>query len=69
LPQIQVYGHTPKEEALFDAAFNAINIDTGAYKCNKLTAVVIDKLGKIKDLIGVETEEKDLPKESTECFI
>lgn len=69
LPQIQVYGHTPKEEALFDAAVNAINIDTGAYKCNKLTSVVIDKLGKIKDIIGVETHEKDLPKEKAACII
>ncbi len=69
LPQIQVYGHTPKVEAIFDATYNAINIDTGAYKCNKLTAIVIDKLGKINDLIGVETQEKDLPKEAAECII
>ncbi|OAQ40688.1 hypothetical protein A5893_07030 [Pedobacter psychrophilus] len=69
LPQIQVYGHTPKSEALFDATYNAINIDTGAYKCNKLTGVLINKLGEIKDLISIETQEKDLPKSQEECLI
>ncbi|MBK0384214.1 serine/threonine protein phosphatase [Pedobacter sp. SD-b] len=69
LPQIQAYGHTPKEEAVFDAATNAINIDTGAYKCNKLTSIVIDKAGKIKDLISIDTHDKDLPVEEEACIL
>nr|WP_294897513.1 metallophosphoesterase family protein [uncultured Pedobacter sp.] len=69
LERLQIYGHTPKEAALYDANTHSIDIDTGAYKCNKLTALIIDKAGKIIDICSVNTEEKDLPQEKEECLL
>ncbi len=69
LDQLQVYGHTPKEQAVFDASSNAINIDTGAYKCNKLTAIVVNNLGEIVDMVDEPTHTEDLPNEKEECIL
>jgi serine/threonine protein phosphatase 1 len=69
LKQLQIYGHTPKQDAIYNAAFHAINIDTGAYKCNKLTAVMVDKTGEIQDLINEQTHANDLPVKTEECMI
>lgn len=69
LEQLQVFGHTPKEAAVYDMNTHAINIDTGAYKCNKLTGIILDKAGKILDIHSKDTHEEDLPQEKEECFI
>lgn len=69
LDRLQIYGHTPKEAALYDANSHSINIDTGAYKCNKLTALIIDKAGTIADICSVGTHEEDLPQEKEECLL
>jgi serine/threonine protein phosphatase 1 len=59
LQQLQVYGHTPAEKAKYDEASHAICIDTGAYKCNKLSAIVVNVKGDIKDLIEQKTHHDD----------
>jgi len=69
LDRLQIFGHTPKETALYDANTHSINIDTGAYKCNKLTALIIDKAGTILDICNVDTQEEDLPLEKEECLL
>ncbi|HET8830217.1 MAG TPA: hypothetical protein VFM79_12805, partial [Pelobium sp.] len=69
LDRLQIYGHTPKETALYDANSHSINIDTGAYKCNKLTALIIDEAGTIADICSVDTHEEDLPQEKKECLL
>ncbi|WP_442795543.1 metallophosphoesterase family protein [Pelobium manganitolerans] len=69
LPQLQVFGHTPKEDALYDANVHAINIDTGAYKCNKLTALLLDKNGNISNIISVPTANEDMPEKKEECLL
>lgn len=69
LDQLQIYGHTPKESAVYDANIHAINIDTGAYKCNKLTGLMVDKAGNITDICSVDTQEEDLPKNKEECLL
>ncbi len=69
LEQLQIYGHTPKEAALYDVNSHSINIDTGAYKCNKLTGIVLNKSGEIIDIHSEETHEEDLPQEKQECMI
>lgn len=69
LEQLQVYGHTPQDEAIFDADTNAINIDTGAYKANKLTALLVKEDGSILDMIDESTHEEDIPNEKEEEMI
>jgi len=69
LERLQIYGHTPKEAALYDANSHSINIDTGAYKCNKLTALMIDKAGTITEVYSVDTQDEDLPLEKEECLL
>ncbi len=69
LEQLQIYGHTPKDAALYDANTHSIDIDTGAYKCNKLTALMVDKAGTIMDICSIETLDEDLPKDKKECLI
>jgi serine/threonine protein phosphatase 1 len=59
LEQLQVYGHTPVEKARYDEATHAICIDTGAYKYNKLSAIVVNTKGDIKDLIEQKTHHND----------
>ena len=66
LAQLQVYGHTPQEEAVFDKTANAINIDTGAYKANKLTALLVNSDGTILDMLDKATHEEDVPDEQEE---
>lgn len=69
MDQLQIYGHTPKDAALYDANSNSINIDTGAYKCNKLTAIVIGNDAEILDIHSVDTHQEDLPKKKEECSL
>jgi len=69
LEQLQIYGHTPKVAALYDANTHSINIDTGAYKCNKLTALLIDKAANITNIYSVETQDEDLPQEKETCVL
>ncbi|MFC5284816.1 metallophosphoesterase [Pedobacter alpinus] len=69
LKQLQIFGHTPKESALYDFNSHSINIDTGAYKCNKLTAIILNAEGEIIDIHSEATHEEDLPKNKEECVI
>lgn len=59
LAQLQIYGHTPKESAVYDINTHSINIDTGAYKCNKLSALLIDSAASIQEIFSVNTDERD----------
>ncbi len=67
LEKLQIFGHTPKQAAVYDASSHSINIDTGAYKCNKLTAVVVDEKATIIDIFSENTLEQDLTKEEEQC--
>ncbi len=69
LTQLQVYGHTPQDEAVFDAQVNAINIDTGAYKANKLTGLLVKQDGSILDMIDESTDKDDIPNEEAEDIL
>jgi serine/threonine protein phosphatase 1 len=60
LDQLQVFGHTPQDNAVFNQKSNSINIDTGAFKNNKLTAIVVKKDGIIHDLVTEKTADEDL---------
>ncbi len=59
LKQLQIYGHTPKESALYDINTHSINIDTGAYKCNKLSALLIDSDANIEEIVSINTDDRD----------
>src|SRR6478672_1220665 len=61
MEQLQIFGHTPQNNACYDSKAHAICIDTGAYKCNKLTAIVVDKKGVIKDILEECTHPQDMP--------
>lgn len=61
LKQLQVYGHTPQNNINYDAGTHSICIDTGAYKCNKLTALIVDNKGNIKDVVEESTHPEDMP--------
>lgn len=43
-PKVVVHGHTPQREAQILA--NRVNVDTGAYQSNRLTALVVDGASK-----------------------
>lgn len=60
LDRLQIFGHTPKETAVYDSKTHAINIDTGAYKGNKLTALLIDNDANIADIYNVDTQDEDM---------
>ena len=60
LEKLQVFGHTPQDDAVFDVSINGINIDTGAYKGNALTAIKVSKNAEIMDLYSSQTHELDL---------
>ncbi len=69
LERLQIYGHTPKETAVYDANTHSINIDTGAYKRNKLTALMIDIAGNITDIYSVDMHDKDMQLEKKESLL
>jgi serine/threonine protein phosphatase 1 len=60
LDKLQVYGHTPQDEAVLDEETNSICIDTGAYKGCKLSALLVNKKGEIKDLYSEKTYPEDI---------
>ncbi|PID59519.1 MAG: diadenosine tetraphosphatase [Ignavibacteriae bacterium] len=59
LGKLQVVGHTHSKEPYLDESANALYIDTGACRGNKLTAAIIE-MSDVKDILFVETIEKDL---------
>lgn len=61
LDQLQVFGHTPQNNACYDSNSHSICIDTGAYKCNKLTAIIVDDKGNISDILEESTHPDDMP--------
>jgi serine/threonine protein phosphatase 1 len=63
LDKLQVFGHTPQELVHYDELTNAICIDSGAYKCDKLTALLVSKSGEILDLFEENTHSDDIPEE------
>jgi serine/threonine protein phosphatase 1 len=60
LEKLQIFGHTPQENAVFDVNINGINIDTGAYKGNALSAVMVSKNAELLDMASQQTHELDL---------
>ena len=58
--KLQVIGHTPREEPLYDARANAWNIDTGAVYGRYLTGLKISEEGQVQKFLKVETDARDL---------
>jgi serine/threonine protein phosphatase 1 len=58
--KMQVIGHTPGEEPLYDSWANAWNIDTGAVYGRYLTGVKISEEGEVLEFLRVETDARDL---------
>ena len=61
--KLQIIGHTPlagKPE--YRSAENVWNIDTGAYRGNTLTAIRINSVAKVVDIISVPTNQNDFKK-------
>ncbi len=59
LGKLQVVGHTKQKDVRYDKKANSLYIDTGAYACRKLSAVVIEN-SKVVDKFGVKTNMNDL---------
>lgn len=59
LGKLQVVGHTHDTEPRFDKRSNAIYIDTGAFRGNKLSCAIIEQ-SKIVEIISVETFSRDI---------
>jgi len=60
LDKLQVFGHTPQDLVHYDEQTHSICIDSGAYKCCKLTALVVSKNGEIVDLYDEDTHPDDI---------
>ncbi len=59
LGKLQVVGHTHDVETRFDKRSNALYIDTGAFRGNKLSCAIIEK-SSIIEIISVETDHRDI---------
>jgi serine/threonine protein phosphatase 1 len=60
LNKLQVYGHTPQKELVYNPETDSICVDTGAFKGNCLSAVVVNAAGKIVKSHSVKTLRIDL---------
>lgn len=61
LSQLQVVGHTPTDgRPFFDAATNALYIDTGVFLHQRLTGVRCSPTGQVLDTVAVRTHYEDL---------
>ena len=61
LGKLQVVGHTHNSEPIFDKKANALYIDTGAFRGNKLSAAIIE-YSNIIEILSVNTVLKDIHK-------
>jgi len=61
LNKLQIVGHTHHPEPKFDKKSNALYIDTGAFRGNKLSAAIVEN-SKIMEILSVETLLKDIHK-------
>ncbi len=59
LGKLQIVGHTRKQDVTYQKWNNVAYIDTSAYTCNKLSAVIIDE-GEIIAKHAVPTNNKDI---------
>ncbi len=63
LDKLQVFGHTPQDLVHYDETTHSICIDTGAYKGDKLTGLLVSKDGEILDLYEENTHPDDIVEE------
>jgi serine/threonine protein phosphatase 1 len=61
LGKLQIVGHTNHTEPKLDKKANALYIDTGAFRGNKLSAAIVED-SKIIEILSVETLLKDIHK-------
>ena len=59
LGKLQIVGHTRKQDVTYQKWNNVAYIDTSAYTCNKLSAVIVDG-GEIIAKHSVPTSNKDI---------
>lgn len=62
LGKLQVVGHTPTDDGhpRFDAASQALYLDTGAYRGQALTAARLSETGDVLEIISLPTDPRDL---------
>ncbi len=62
LGKLQVVGHTPTDDGhpRFDAAAQALYIDTGAYRGQTLTGVRLSETGEVLEIISLPTDPRDI---------
>ncbi|SMB98056.1 metallophosphoesterase [Hymenobacter roseosalivarius DSM 11622] len=60
--RLQVVGHTPTQDCrpAFDAAHQALYLDTGAYMGNCLTGVKLTAAGEVLEYIAIDTHRTDI---------
>lgn len=58
--KLQIIGHTPRKEPLYDERSHSWDIDTGAVYSRYLTGVKIDESGKVTGFIKERTHTQDL---------
>lgn len=58
--KLQVIGHTPQKKPLYDKKRKYINVDTGAFKGQSLTAVRLTEDGLFKEFVSVMTMAEDI---------
>lgn len=60
LGKLQLVGHTPQKEPVYDKQSHAYYIDTGAVYSNYLTGVKISASGEVTDFVKQKTDDRDL---------
>ncbi|MGI2326844.1 metallophosphoesterase family protein [Planococcus sp. YIM B11945] len=60
LGKLQIVGHTPSKEPVYDQASHAYYIDTGAAYSGHLTGIKIDVSGEPLELFSLKTDARDL---------
>ena len=58
--KLQVIGHTPKPQPIYDPVQNYINVDTGAFKGEFLTAAKVSVDGVFERFVSVLADERDV---------
>ena len=57
--KLQIVGHTHDSEPRFDKRANALYIDTGAFRDNKLSCAILEK-SEVVEILSVKTNPRDL---------
>jgi len=57
--KLQIVGHTHDKEPRFDKQANALYIDTGAFRGNKLSSAIVEN-NEVIEILSVNTKSRDL---------